>query len=220
MSGAVSVRTYLFRPPEWRSPETLQVQTGALLAAGLVWGALYAWLAQRLLTHGLEGAGSLDLALAVTCVGSGIPLVLGWRRAWRLWRARTRPATWPALTLPQMAALSPSDFEQYVAQRIFARQGYGVINTPDVKDGGVDIIVTDVNGRIAVVQCKRYAGTVGEGVVRDLYGTMIHHDALMAFLVTTGTFSLAARRWVMGKPISLIDGVRLVELAHSEPGPS
>ena len=82
--------------------------------------------------------------------------------------------------------------------------------------GGVDILVTDAAGRLAVVQCKRYRGTVGESTVRDLYGTMIHHDASMAFLVSTGAISASARRWAAGKPIGLIDGERLVDLSRAE----
>ena len=131
--------------------------------------------------------------------------------------ARLRQTHWPALNLEQLYALSPSEFEAYVAERIFARQGYTVENTRDVKDGGVDIIVTDAHGRVAIVQCKRYRNTVGEAIVRDLYGTMLHSEAMMAYLITTSNISDAARRWAAGKPISLIDGTQLVELGRAEP---
>ncbi len=113
--------------------------------------------------------------------------------------------------------LTPSQFEEYVAQRLFARQGYAVENTPDVADGGVDIFVTDSRGRRAVVQCKRYHGTVGEAVVRDLYGTMLHNGAAMGYLVTAGAISEAARQWAAGKSIFLIDGHELEQLAKAEP---
>jgi restriction system protein len=119
--------------------------------------------------------------------------------------------------LEQTRALSPTDFEAYVAYRLFARQGYRVENLRAVKDGGIDLIVTDRQGRRAIVQCKRYRSTVGEAALRDLYGTMIHDGASMAFMITTGSLSAAARRWAAGKPIVLIDGARLVELAHAEP---
>ena len=64
-------------------------------------------------------------------------------------------------------------------------------------------------------RCKRYRGTVGEAVVRDLYGTMMHASATYAYLVTTGAISDEARRWALGKPIQLIDGPQLVELTKS-----
>ena len=87
----------------------------------------------------------------------------------------------------------------------------------DTKDGGVDVLLTDDRGRQAVVQCKRYRQNVGEPIVRDLYGTMIHAGATHAFLITTAGFTLEAKRWAVGKPITLIDGKRLVELASADP---
>jgi restriction system protein len=213
----LAFRTLHFRPPAWRPPAALHAQTGVLFLCSLLWLGLYGWLAWRLLANGLAAAGWPESLLAAGCIAGGVPLVLGWWTVAQRWRARWQRRGWPALSLEQLAALTPAEFEEYVAQRLFARQGYTVQNTPDVKDGGVDLLVMDAHGRRAVVQCKRYRGTVGEGIVRDLYGTMIHHDALMAFLVTTGGISEAARRFAAGKPIGLIDGPRLVELAHSEP---
>lgn len=210
-------RTYDFRPPAWRAPAALHVQTGALVLGSLIWLAIYAWLAQRLWEEGVAAAGWMEAGAAGAAVVIGVALVVGWWWVMRRWRTRLQRSAWPALPLDQLMALNPSDFEAYVAQRIFVRQGYAVENTPDVKDGGVDILVSDAHGRRAVVQCKRYRGTVGESVVRDLYGTMIHHDALMAYLVTTGSISEAARRWAVGKPIGLIDGTRLLELSRAEP---
>jgi restriction system protein len=142
--------------------------------------------------------------------------VLWWFVA-RRWLARFRPNRWRALTLDQMLELTPAQFEQYVAERIFARQGYRAINTPDVKDGGVDIILYDAEGRQMIVQCKRYRSTVGEETVRDLYGALIHSGAEYAFLVTTGSISQPARVWAADKPIDLIDGPQLVALARSLP---
>ena len=102
-----------------------------------------------------------------------------------------------------------------MARRLFVRKGYSANNTRDVKDGGIDVLVTDRFGQTAVVQCKRYKGTVGEPIVRDLYGTMIGNGASYAYLVTTGSISDEAQRWAAGKPIALIDGRQLVELARA-----
>jgi restriction system protein len=147
----------------------------------------------------------------------GIPLALGWWSALRRWRARLRGEGWPALSLEAMGKLTPAQFEEYVAQRLFARQGYEVHNNRDSKDGGVDIVVIDPAGRHAIVQCKLYRSVVGEPIVRDLYGALMHHNAHMAYLVTNSNISAAARRWAAGKPIALIDGAQLVELARTEP---
>lgn len=208
--------TFDFRPPQWRAPAQLHYRTGALLIGTIVWLAFYAGLARRLLRSEVS-MDWVSVWFAAVCVVLGIAMVLGWRRTVKRWVLRLRPSKWRPLSLARLQELSPSAFEDYVAQRVFERQGYTVENTPDVKDGGVDVLVTDGTGRLAVVQCKRYRGTVGESTIRDLYGTMIHHDASMAFLITTGTISDSARRWVAGKPIRLIDGERLVALSRAEP---
>ena len=110
-------------------------------------------------------------------------------------------------------ALTPSEFEDYVAERLFVRRGFQVLNVRDTKDGGVDVLVTDSLGQKAIVQCKRYRNTVGAGIVRELYGTMIHEGATYGYLVTSGLISEEARRWAAGKPIQLIDGYQLAELS-------
>lgn len=209
-------RTFDFQPPLWRAPAQLHRQTTALGLATLGWLVVYGALGWRLLAGGIARFGAPEALLALVAVALGVAVLIGWRRVLRRWTRQVEPHAWPALDLAALRGLSPAEFEDYVGQRLFARQGYRVINTPDVKDGGVDIVVTDVHGRRAVVQCKRYRGTVGEATVRDLYGTMMHWQATMAFLVTTGAVSESARRWVVGKPMLLIDGNQLVALAQSE----
>ena len=217
MAQRITYRTYQFRPPIWRPAKQLNAQTLVLVVALVGWLALYGWLGWRLWQSGLEGAGRFDLILGIACIAVGIPLALGWWSALRRWRARLKGSEWPALSLEKVSQLTPSQFEEYVAQRIFARQGYQVDNIRDVKDGGVDIVVTDAVGRRAIVQCKLYRNVVGEPIVRDLYGALIHHEAHMAYLVTNSNISTAARRWAAGKPIALIDGKQLVELGRAEP---
>jgi restriction system protein len=217
MTQRISRRTYDFRPPIWRSAKQLNEQTFVLLLALVGWLVLYGWLGWRLWSEGLERAGRIEVGLGIACVVIGIPLALAWWSALRRWRARLRRNEWPALTIEQVGRLTPSQFEEYVAQRLFARQGYQVNNVRDTKDGGVDIVVTDALGRRAIVQCKLYRNGVGEPIVRDLYGVLIHNEAYMAYLVTNSHISTAARRWAVGKPIALIDGAQLVELSKAEP---
>lgn len=206
-----------FRPPSWRTPAQVNLHTGVLSIGTVAWFVLYIWFGVRLWRSGVARVTLVDVGLALGCILVGVWLVLGWRTVWRRWSVRMQRAAWPALSRHALHDLSPAQFEAYVGYRLFERQGYKVHNTRDVKDGGVDLVVTDGNGRRAVVQCKRYQGTVGAATVRDLYGTMIHHQATMAFLVTTGTISATAAKWAQGKPIVLIDGERLVRLARAEP---
>lgn len=143
-------------------------------------------------------------------------LLLAWGgvwlwREWQRWIRRRRFED--TRTLEQLLNLSPGEFEEWTAV-LFERHGYRVHNVPDVADHGVDLMVTSPRGERAVVQCKRYRGTVGEPAVRDLYGTVLHVRADLGFLVTTGHISRAARMWARGKPLELIDGQRLVRLAR------
>ncbi len=109
--------------------------------------------------------------------------------------------------------MDPIAFEKYVGT-LFAKRGYRVQDTQASADEGIDLIVRQ-GRRMAVVQCKRYQGSVGQPVVRDLYGVMLHTHADEAYLVTTGTVTTAARRWAEGKPIHLVDQHRLVEWART-----
>jgi restriction system protein len=210
-------RTYRFETPRWQPARRLHTQTLGLIGGTLVWVGLYSWLAYRLWSAHAPLASAQSLGQAAALIVLGVAVGVAWWWVGKRWLARLRPAAWRALSLEQMMDLTPPAFEQYVAERIFARQGYDAVNTPDVKDGGIDILLTDREGRRAVVQCKRYRGTVGAETVRDLYGTMIHSGAAHAYLVTTGSISRAAREWAAGKNIELLDGERLVELARSLP---
>jgi restriction system protein len=105
--------------------------------------------------------------------------------------------------------MSPVEFERFIA-RLFRNMGYKVKETATTGDEGIDLLVSK-GTRTGVVQCKRYRGNVGQPVVRDLYGAMIHNRADEAFLVTTGRVSLPAQQWANGKPIHLVDGTELME---------
>ena len=196
------------------------------LVGSMLWLLLYLSLCRRLWNSGVtalfSGRDMASTTLILACIGLGVPLLLAWRTTSEAWLARLRASRqktdWAPRTIAEAHQLSPGDFEEYVAQRIFARQGYQVHNTPDVKDGGVDIAVTDHHGHLIIIQCKRYRNTVGSATVRELYGTMIHEGAAHAFLVTSGRISKDARDWAKDKPIFLMDGEHLARLAHAQPG--
>ncbi len=129
-----------------------------------------------------------------------------------LWsQRRSRVAPVPLLTPAEMLELDPDQFEKHVAL-LFKHKGFQVNHRGRSGDHGVDLEVLAPSGRLGIVQCKRYRSTVGELVVRDLYGTMLHEGAAHAYLVTAGEISSAARSWVDGKPITLVDGARLHHL--------
>jgi len=116
-----------------------------------------------------------------------------------------------AQTLEDLLAMPPEKFETLVAV-LFRAYGHHVEVVGGNSDHGVDVAVMTDQGEKWIVQCKRYSGSVGEPVVRDLYGTLLHEEAQLAFLITTGNFTQQALEWVEGKPIVLYDGDGLVRL--------
>lgn len=115
--------------------------------------------------------------------------------------------------LEQVKALDPLSFERFVGAA-FEQLGYTVSTTALTGDEGVDLIIRK-GDRWGIVQCKRYDGSVGAPIIRDLYGSMIHNSANEAYLVTTGTVTQPAREWCTGKPIRLIDSTNLISWLES-----
>lgn len=142
-----------------------------------------------------------------------VTLALMWGLLWRQGQKRPVTVVTP-LDLEQLYALQPYEFEQYVAD-LFRQKGYRVKLHGRRGDNGVDLRLTQANGKEAIVQCKRYRKSIGPDIVRELYGTLMHERAAHAFLVTTADISDAARAWAQGKPMTLIDGRTLAHLVST-----
>lgn len=193
---------------------------GLLLIASVTIGLLV-WLGYRWITRpgwlttlpstAIELISLLEAATAATvaCIWVGL-----WLRQRRQKRLEAEQTLVPAETVEELYALDPYAFERYVAN-LFKQRGYAVQLRGGSGDHGVDVELTGRGGKRAVVQCKRYRSTVGEDVVRDLFGTMLHERASHGFLVTTAEISQSAREWAIGKPITLIDGETLVQIAEA-----
>lgn len=177
----------------------------------------FAWLAYRLfmnpvwpdvfpLVSELINLGEAATAFTLTFLWFGL-----WFRN-RRQDAKLTPVK--QMSVERLYQLSPTDFEKYVAT-LFRQKGYKVALRGGTGDHGVDLELVGLDGRRAIVQCKRYQNTVGEDVVRELYGTLIHERAMRGFLVTTAEISNSAEAWAKGKPITLIDGPTLVKIAGS-----
>jgi restriction system protein len=193
-----------------------------LLALTLLW--LPSGLVAVLLISGWRLAGPLRTMLWLAVGVHTLVVWVGWLIvAWQAWqRRRGQPAqdlpggVEPPVTLGHLLALSPGEFEER-AKMLFQSRGYHVVNTPDTADHGIDLLLIDPLGQKGVAQCKRYVSTVGESVVRDLYGTVLHESAALGYLITTAKISQPARLWAQGKPLELIDGDRLVRLINADP---
>jgi hypothetical protein len=108
------------------------------------------------------------------------------------------------IRLPEhLRSMHPGEFEHLVCD-LFRRQGYEAEPTPISGDGGVDGYLRK-DGALTVLQCKRVKGSVGEPVLRDLFGTMHGCGAVEGIVVTTGNVSTQARAWANGKPIRTIE---------------
>jgi len=154
--------------------------------------------------------------------GSFDPLI--WLLAALGWIAAARPLTHliqrrrlldAQTSLASLRAMSWRDFERLVAEA-YARLGYRVEETGQSgADGGIDLILRR-DGRTTLVQCKRWrTQSVGVAIVREQFGLLMHHGADATIVVTTGDFTPEARAFAAGKPMELVDGMRLLELVRS-----
>jgi restriction system protein len=110
--------------------------------------------------------------------------------------------------------MDPRKFEELIKD-LLVKMGYEAQLTKASHDGGVDIEAVNpqpiVGGKV-VVQCKRFSGTVGASVVRDLYGVVMAVRASKGILITTSDFSSDARSFAEGNQLELINGRQLVDL--------
>lgn len=107
--------------------------------------------------------------------------------------------------------LSGIEFE-HVCKRLLENMGFTVETTKASGDGGIDLIGYNTQPLLSgkyIIQCKRYAGSVGEPIIRDLYGVVTSERANKGILITTGHFTKSAIAFAENKPIELIDGAQL-----------
>jgi ssDNA-binding Zn-finger/Zn-ribbon topoisomerase 1 len=117
-------------------------------------------------------------------------------QAYKEWVAKIR--------LPDyLLKMHPKEFEHLVCA-LFQRMGYEVEHTPYIGDRGIDGYLKK-DGELSVLQCKRVKGSVGEPVLRDLFGTMHAAGAKEGVVVTTGKVSTQARDWSQDKPIKIYE---------------
>ncbi len=187
---------------------------GWMMIAGLT--VLYAfWLAYHALVQPTwlsRLSPELDELLGLMETAGAFTLGFLWFALWQRQRRKGQRQPLSAMNLDQLYALTPAEFEQYTAQ-LFRKKGYRVHLRGSKGDLGVDLELTKPGGKRAIVQCKRYQNHIDPKIVRELFGTLVHERAAHAFLVTTAEISEAAREWAQYKPMTLIDGQTLVQIA-------
>lgn len=119
--------------------------------------------------------------------------------------------------------LSPRDFEHLV-ERLYHYMSYETQLTPARKDGGRDIIASkNAPGTLdhLRIECKRYNGPVGVGIVRSLLGVVSDEKVNKGVLVATSRFTQPAQKFAKHNPrLELISGDQLVILMNEHLGPS
>lgn len=111
-------------------------------------------------------------------------------------------------------SLSGMDFEK-LCKNLLEKMNFEVSTTKQSGDGGIDLIAYNNQPMLVgkyIVQCKRYSGSVGEPIIRDLYGVVNSERANKGILITTGTFTKSAIDFSIGKQLELIDGEKLNQL--------
>ncbi len=106
--------------------------------------------------------------------------------------------------------MNGNEFEEWAAT-LFRTLGYQVERTSASGDHGIDLLLLKDASR-HVVQCKRWTDAVGEPVVRDFYGSLLHSRAQSGFILTTSFFTSQALAFASGKPISLLGRTDLLAL--------
>ncbi|MFC0863824.1 restriction endonuclease [Sphaerimonospora cavernae] len=76
-------------------------------------------------------------------------------------------------------------------------------------DGGVDIVAVAAIGERFVVQCKRWAKSVGSPEIRNLLGALHAYPGHRGVLVTTAGFTSPARQSAASTDLILIDRAQL-----------
>jgi len=102
-------------------------------------------------------------------------------------------------------------FELEVA-KILMSKNYNVKHTGSpFGDKGIDMVLS-INDRKIIVQCKAFKSYVSAGIVRELYGTLIHENADEAWLIVTQGFYKGAKDFAHNKPIRLMTIRDLIEM--------
>jgi HJR/Mrr/RecB family endonuclease len=130
-------------------------------------------------------------------------------------RYRARRRRFRARTLAQLYALTPTQFEQMVADLLHDIGYRDPRRVGGAGDLAADILCRDADGRAVVVQCKRYAAShpVNSELMQQFIGMIyVHHKADYGIYVTTSHFTEPAAALAREHRILLMDGAALTRL--------
>lgn len=121
------------------------------------------------------------------------------------------PASRTQKEVRDIQSLSGAEFEA-LTEKLLIAMGFQTEITKASGDGGIDIVAFNKQPLLSgkyIIQCKRYTGSVGEPIIRDLYGVVNSERANKGILITSGSFTKQAEAFAAGKQLELIDGKKL-----------
>lgn len=120
--------------------------------------------------------------------------------------------------------LSWQQFNEQVSEA-YGNAGYLILeNDPFTSDPSFDLVMRK-SANLYLLQSRYWRNRkLGLREVKKLFSLMHEKQASGIFLLTTGIFTKEARRYAIGRPINLVDGIELMELLDSikanEPAPN
>lgn len=120
------------------------------------------------------------------------------RKIWRTWHE--------SKTLSEIAEMSGLEFEAFL-YRLLIQMGFTNLQLTPINDQGGDLVGDSPEGVRTVVQAKRWKNTLGNSVVQELLGAILHYDAVVGMVITNSAFTPAARQLAAkDQRITLCDG--------------
>jgi restriction system protein len=141
-------------------------------------------------------------------------------RIWRIAMAGWQSGSRGEGHRPKQTAVHLSDLDlEKLAEQVYKRLGYRVQHVGQTGDHGIDVLLINPHNQKEIVQCKQWSKPVGEATLRDLYGAMMHDQAVRGWIWAPRGFSGPAKAWAKGKSIVLVDDAeidRLIGLAYKD----
>ncbi|WP_294261551.1 restriction endonuclease [uncultured Comamonas sp.] len=106
--------------------------------------------------------------------------------------------------------MSGEEFERYCTE-ILKSSGWKVIHKGKTGDQGVDIISEYNKSRVAI-QCKRYASSIGNKAVQEVYSGKNYEECDIAVVVSNAKFTASAVQLAQSLGVFLIDISELPDL--------
>jgi restriction system protein len=161
-----------------------------------------------------HGSGVAWLLFAVALFGTGVLWWCGFSRRVTASHVINEQLLYQQGEIEKVDAMTGTQFEEYCAALLRARGYRNVSITGGTgSDHGVDITVTSPDGVPVAVQCKRWKGTVGPAVIRELIGATVsgRHQGLSGMLMTSAPVTAGAQSLAGSHGVDVVGRDRLRE---------